>query len=690
MQSHLTRPIYWNVEYIEPFIIPLGILLVGAMVYGIYRRYLLWRAIGQTEIRWDRPWERAARLVKTGFGQRLVSRHRYPGILHLLIFVGFILLFIGTCLVAIERDIGQHLLGFKPVAFLYGNFYSIFSFVLDVAGVMVMVGCGMALYRRYVIRPSHLGKDPGYVKWIWLLLIVCLSGFYLEAARIAHSAFVVDGESIVEAESSLEKWASPVGYALSLILPTAAVSPRVQHAVIWMLHGVLSFWLILGFGWGVLRHAVTGLANLFFAPFESTGTLRPIANMEEAETFGVAKVTEFGWKTLFDSDACVSCGRCEMHCPASITGKSLSPKRIIQSIKTAWEPVALAHSNGSAPSTQDLEAVYDTTITEDELWSCTTCGACMHQCPIGIEHIPAIVDLRRSLVMMESRFPEEAQVTLVNLENAGNPWGLDNQTRADWAKGLDVKTIEEDPEPEVLLWVGCAGAFDVRAKPTTQALAKIFKTAGVRFAILGPEEQCCGDPARRIGHEYLYRTLAEMAVETLNGHGVKRIVTTCPHCFHTIANEFPQLGGKYEVIHHTDYIDGLIREGRLKGLGTGESVSTVYHDSCYLGRHNDVYEGPRNLIRAAGLELVEMKRSREESFCCGAGGGRMWMEEHLGDKKVNIERSEEAVASGAKQIAVACPFCKTMLTDGLKEKRLEEPRVRDVAELLAERLDREK
>jgi Fe-S oxidoreductase/nitrate reductase gamma subunit len=595
-----------------------------------------------------------------------------------------VLLFIGTCLVAIERDIGQVLLGFKPVAFLYGNFYSVFSFVLDLAGVMVIVGCIMALYRRLVLRPKHLGKDPGYTKWIWLLLIVSLTGFYIEGARIAHSAFVVEGQVIVETDSVLEKWSSPVGYLTALILPTAAISPRAQHAAIWWLHGVLSFWLIIGFGWGVLRHAVTGLANIYFAPFGSYGTLQPIANIEEAESFGVTKVTEFSWKTLFDSDVCVSCGRCEMHCPATLTGKPLNPKQIIQSIKTSWEPVAIAKANGREVG--DLEAVYDTTITEDELWSCTTCGACMHQCPIGIEHIPAIIGLRRSLVMMESRFPDEAQLTLVNLEKAGNPWGLDNSTRADWAKGLEVKTIAEDPEAEVLLWVGCAGAFDTRAKPTTQALAKIFKAAGVSYAILGAEEQCCGDPARRIGHEYLYQTLASMAVETLNGHSVKKIVTTCPHCFHTIANEFPQLGGKYEVFHHTDFIDQLIRAGRLKGMENGESVSTVYHDSCYLGRHNDVYEGPRNLIEAAGLELVEMNRHHEESFCCGAGGGRMWMEEHLGDKKINIERSEEAMDSGAKQVAVACPFCKTMLTDGLKEKKREDLRVKDVAELLAEKL----
>ena len=288
--------------------------------------------------------------------------------------------------------------------------------------------------------------------------------------------------------------------------------------------------------------------------------------------------------------------------------------------------------------------------------------------------------------MKESSFPPEAQLALTNLENAGNPWGLDNEARADWGKDLEVKTLAEEPDPEILFWVGCAGSFDVRAKPTSRALVKILNAAGVRFAILGSEERCCGDPARRIGHEYLYNILAQMAVETLNGHGVKKILTTCPHCFHTLLNEYPQLGGHYEVIHHTDYINQLIREGRLKLPGTNGGASTVYHDSCYLGRHNHVYEGPRDLVKVAGLRLVEMPRTRDNSFCCGAGGGRMWMEEHLGDKKINIERSEEALSTGAEQIAVACPFCKTMLKDGVKEKGREEMDVRDVAELVAYKL----
>ncbi|MCA9103084.1 MAG: (Fe-S)-binding protein, partial [Planctomycetales bacterium] len=585
----------------------------------------------------------------------------------------------------IERDIGQVLLGLRPVAFLVGAFYSVFSFVLDVAGVMVIVGCLMALYRRYVLKPAYLAGRPNYGYWVVLLLLVSLSGFYLEAARIAHSAFVVDGDEIVPTAAVAEKWVSPVGYALAQVVPAAAVTPRLQHAVTWWLHGGLSFAFILGFAFGDMRHAVTGLANTFFAPLEApAGTLQAIPDMEEAESFGVTSVDQFRWKTLFDSDACVSCGRCELSCPATLTGKPLSPRRVILSINRAW--MSATDKLLAGEHVDEHEPIVDNYISADELWSCTTCGACMRECPVSIEHVPAIVDLRRSLVMMESRFPEEAQLTLTNLETAGNPWGLDNESRADWAKDLEVPTLDDEPNPEILFWVGCAGSFDARAKPTSRAVAKILKAAGVRFAVLGAEERCCGDPARRIGHEYLYNILAECAVETLNGHGIKKIVTSCPHCFHTLLNEYPQLGGHYEVVHHADYIAQLIAEGRLPGLVGGGSVATVYHDSCYLGRYNNVYDAPRNLVQAVGARLVEMQRHGSNSFCCGAGGGRMWMEETLGDRSVNVERSEEAIQTGAEQIAVACPFCKTMLADGVQEHGRQDLKVIDVAELVAERL----
>ena len=686
MPIQLTRPIYWNVEFsgIDFLIMGIGLLLLAAIVYGLYHRFQMWRVIGQADIRWDHPWERIKGVVRSVFGQRRMIEHIYAGQMHTLILVGFILLFIGTTLVAIERDIGQGVLGHQPTWFFHGTFYIVFSFILDAAGVMVIVGCLMALYRRFVEKPGYLYGITGFGKWTVLLLVVCLSGFVVEGARISHSAFVIDGGTVREADPVLEKWASPVGYTISKMITSAPGRELSFHWMAWWGHALLSFFIIGGFGYSILRHPFTGLMGIFFKRPGSTGTLAPIPNLEEAESFGVTTVDQFSWKTLFDSDTCVSCGRCEIHCPASQTGKPLSPKRIMQSIRKVWQPAAEQTLQGQQIS--EYPMLVGNSITEDELWSCTTCGACMRQCPLQIEHIPAIVDLRRALVMMESRFPSEAQVTLTNLENAGNPWGLDNATRADWARDLGVKLIHEAEDPEVLFWVGCAGSFDARSKPVSRALVQLLQSAGVRFAILGHEESCCGDPARRIGHEYLYQTLAQVAVDILNSHGVKKIVTACPHCFHTLANEYPQLGGHFQVYHHTTFLEELIRTDRLACNGQSISQLTAYHDSCYLGRHNGIYQAPRHLLDFAGLPTTELPRSRDTSFCCGAGGGRMWMEEHLGHKQINIDRSEEVIANGVNQLAVACPFCKTMLSDGMKSLGHEQIAVRDVAEILAERL----
>ena len=687
MNPHLTRPIYWNVEYIEPFMIPAGVLLIAAIAYGLYRKFQEWKSLGQPDLRWDRPMERLARVFKSGLGQKRIATHAYSGTMHLLIFWGFVLLFIGTCLVAVERDIGQHILGFKPVMFLYGHFYSIFSFVLDIAGVMVIVGCLMGLFRRGIVKPKFLGGKSGYGFWTSFLLVVALTGFYVEGARIAYSAFVVEGDTIVGAASSHERWTSPVGYAVAQILPSSLVRPEVQHAVIWWAswpvvvrsHPGIRVWGPAArghrFGECVLR-AVRAHRDL--AADSRHGERRDLRGDQCRPVFLEDPVRQ---RRLRESAAVARC-TVRLRTPAN----RFRPRRsCCPSTKRGWMRSKRFAPGMGTPRSPTTRLSPDTSL-RTSLWSCTTCGACMHQCPVHIEHIPAIVDLRRSLVMMESDFPEEVQITFSNLENQGNPWGIDNESRADWGQDLEIPTLAEVPDPEVLFWVGCAGSFDVRAKPTSRALVKILNAAGVKFAILGTEERCCGDPARRVGHEYLYKILAEMMVETLNGYEVKKIVTTCPHCFHTLLNEYPQLGGHYEVVHHTDYIDQLISSGRLKLPGGNGAGTAVYHDSCYLGRHNDVYEGPRNLVQVAGLKLVEMQRSGSESFCCGAGGGRMWMEEHLGDKKVNIERSEEAIASGAGQVAVACPFCKTMLADGVKEKNREDLKVVDVAELIAARL----
>jgi Fe-S oxidoreductase len=462
----------------------------------------------------------------------------------------------------------------------------------------------------------------------------------------------------------------------------------------------ISWWVHILFVLGFLNflpyskhfHVLTSIPNVYFSNRgihrEGDGALKPL-NLEDetAEKFGASDVEDLTWKQLFDSYTCTHCGRCTSVCPANITGKLLSPKKIIVDTRTRFEEKApvLAAGVTDAPVLQK-QLLHDF-ITPQELWACTTCRACVQECPVMIEHVDEIVDLRRYLTLTEGEFPEQLQTLYRNLENNFAPWQFSPDDRAAWADGLDIPQLSElgsADEIDYLFWVGCAGSFDARYKKVSVALAHIMRKAGIRFAILGKEEKCNGDAARRAGNEYLAQTLMVDNIEKLNAYRVKNIVTACPHCFHSLRNEFPQFGGNYAVIHHTQLINELVQRGIIS-LDHPVAGEMTFHDSCYLGRYNDIYEQPREVLTAMqGASPVEMPRSRDKGLCCGAGGAQMFMEETEG-KRVNIERTEEALATGAGTIASACPFCMTMMTDGVKEKgKQEEVQVKDIAELVYE------
>jgi Fe-S oxidoreductase len=448
-----------------------------------------------------------------------------------------------------------------------------------------------------------------------------------------------------------------------------------------------------------LRHMITSPMNMYLADNDRPkGAMKPMPNLMETEldTFGAKTIEDFTWKQLFDTDACTVCGRCTSVCPAKATGKPLDPREIVLKVGTVMAATGDPAISPTVGVPRDVKVTADSVfelITSDELWACTSCKACDEICPVNIEILDKILDMRRYKSLMESDFPSELGNTYRAMENSSNVYGMNQADRGDWATALDGVPIVDASGPfdhEYLYWVGCAGSFDDRNKKTSRAVAKLLQRAEVDFAILGPSELCTGDPARRSGNEYIFQMLAMQNVEALQGLGAQKIITQCPHCFNTLKNEYPQLGGHYEVVHHSQLLASLVADGRLSLAGATIDERVTYHDSCYLGRHNDVYLAPRNVIGSiGGIEVVEMPRNGTRGFCCGAGGARMWMEEHIG-KKVNIERTEEALETGATRIAVACPFCYVMLDDGVKEKRRDEDvKVQDIAEILIEALEHE-
>jgi Fe-S oxidoreductase/nitrate reductase gamma subunit len=628
-------------------------LAIAVFVYSMSRRIRVLLA-GRTDNRFTRIPERVWKMLEYAFAQKRMFRDFYAGFFHILIFSGFVVLTVRTISLVVEGLVPGFVLLRGPA----GNTYTL---VKDVFEVLTLLGVAMAIYRRLFARPKRL--DLSMDAWLILFLIAFLmvTDLLAEGARVA-----LDPEMATP-------WAPVVGAIAGAL---SGVAPARLHAIYetaWWLH--LADLLFFGnyLPYSKHFHIITSIPNIFFMNLEPMGQLKTV-DLENTERFGSSRVEDLTWKQMLDGYTCTECGRCRVVCPTALTGKPLDPKIFIGDVRDAvYEatPGILSETSGrgsgaSAPARKDLIGGW---ISEDTIWACTMCGFCTTACPVFI--IPAvdkIAEMRRYLVLDKAEFPKEVQNAFRGMETNGNPWNISAATRGDWADGLPVVTMAEAGEKqiEVLFWVGCAGSYEDRAKRVSKALVEILNRAGVSFAILGTEETCTGDSARRMGNEYLFQMLAQQNVETLNGYKVKKVVTNCPHCLNCIKNEYKDFGGDYDVVHGTELVSDLIAAGRVP-MTTPIPETTTFHDPCYLGRYNGRYEAPRRILRAIpGLQLTELERSRERGLCCGAGGGRMWMEEKLGSR-INQTRMKEIAESGAQNVGVSCPFCMVMIGNAKDE-----------------------
>jgi len=602
-------------------------------------------------------------------GQKAVLQKPGIGIAHTVIFWGFIIISIGTV-----EQFFMTLYSGASFDFIGETPYSIFISSQDFFTALVLLGVIFAAYRRFIIKPKNLGQSTDATNVLLFTGGLMVSIFFMNAFHSAANPELKDSYFI---SKHLADLFTPLNF-----------TEDGNHNMFTLFKWVHML-LVLGFAMYIPGskhlHIVAAGPNTLLRKLKREKGMTPINFEDETLTqYGAAKVTDFNWKDALDLYSCTECGRCQELCPAWNSDKPLSPKNLIVDLKKNL------HNNKAlilAGKADEVSHVIDDHVTEDVIWACTSCRACEIACPVFIEHTDKIYDIRRNLVMMESKFPAEVQTVFKNMETNASPWAFSPSERADWAKDLDVKIMADVGSAEnldFLLWVGCAGSYDDRNKSVARSFVSLLKKAGMKFAILGPEEQCTGDSARRIGNEYLFQTLAKANVETLNRYKVKRIVTSCPHCFNTLKNEYGELGGQYEVYHHSQFIGKMISEGKLKSTKP-LSETVTFHDSCYLGRWNNVYAEPRAVIEAIPqVKMVEMRLNHDQGMCCGAGGGRMWMEEHIG-KRINVNRTEQALETGATTVATACPFCITMINDGLKDKGMvEKVKVKDIAELLDE------
>jgi Fe-S oxidoreductase/nitrate reductase gamma subunit len=664
-------PIHWTV-----------VVICGALVvYGLWRRIRLWR-MGRPAARTDHVGRRIVGLLLDGLGQRRVLRQAYPGLMHALLIYGFIAFFVATSMVGVEMDAG--------VYFLKGSFYLGFEAGVNFFTLLFLIGLAVAAFRRYVQRPDRLNAKRDDVLVLGLLAFIALTGLSLEVMRLRGQ------------DPPWAGW-SWFGDAIARAFGPPPARPPAIYPYIWWVHQLASFCLIATLPYTKFLHIVTSPTNVFLRQLDAPGALPKIEDIETTEEpLGIGSIEQFTWKQLLDGDACTECGRCQDACPAYAAGQPLSPKRVVMDFRDRmseypgalwkWQkpiverlpPLRRLALGSREPPPKDLVAPEGGVILDETLWACTTCRACEQECPVLIEQVSEIVGMRRYLTLEEGRLPDTLAQTLRNTERQGNPWGQPAHQRAAWAEGLDVPLMGDVGETDVLYWVGCAGSYDPRNQKVSQAMVKILRTAGVEFAILGEEETCNAEWARRAGEEYLYQVQAQQNVETLQRYRFKRIMTQCPHCFNTLRNEYPQFGGVWPVVHHSQFIQELLETGRLQVQMEWTRGRATFHDSCYLGRYNNVYDAPRRVLETLpGLKVTEMKRSRVHGFCCGGGGASIWMEHEAG-QRVNDVRMDEIQALQPALAAVACPFCMIMLGEVATRRGLDDSMaLQDIAEVIA-------
>lgn len=692
-----TREVFWNISPLGELIFYLiALIAVVIFAYGIYshvRRILQGKRVSFTV----RPLlAKLSAAIASIAANRTILRHDAPaGMMHFLIMWGFIVLFIGTVIVTIEYDLFQKILGMEH-GFWVGSFFLGYEVILDTLGVLFLIGLIWALIRRYGLRPPQLTWKPLDLALPLWLLFIGITGFLVEGLRLAATA----------AELGYDPRWSWAGFLVSQWVQTASVGTlRAWHLALWWMHGLLALGWIAYLPYAPkVMHILSAGVNLFFQDMRPRGRLELLdveGAFERNEVLGFQTLKDLTRKDFLDLASCTECGRCEANCPAHLSGKILSPREIILELRT--------HANEEFPAfgrPKEHKQIIGYSIKPEEIWACTTCMACVEVCPVFIDPLNKIIELRRNEVMIQDKYPKGFTDVFKGMDGRGNPWDMPASERLAWIKGLDVPIVSalaaSNPSPdfEYLFFVGCAASFDPRTQKIARSVVKILQHAQIKFAVLGEEEGCTGDPARRIGHEYIFQILAKQNIEIFNNYNVKKILTICPHCFNTLKNEYPALGGQYEVVHHTQLIEQLLRDGRLQL--TQEIPATItYHDSCYLGRYNRIFDAPRAILqKIPGVKLVEMERHRERGMCCGAGGGLMWLEEEP-SKRVNELRVQqaqaaldvhlrrpaagEAVRSRRSLVASACPFCMIMLEDGIKSKNAEFEN-KDIAELVAEAL----